>query len=477
MPVNRKSLFDPVVDDKKLSERFSRTRTWDGATSARQMVEEIYEQFEDPDGNFAEQFQTTGFDARYFELYLFAYFQRTGYQVDRTHANPDFLVTQDGLTVAVEATTVNPSQSGAMSEAGKQISELSAEELREYQRHELAIRFGSPLHSKAKKKYWELEHCHNIPFVIAIEAFHDDQSLFFSDNALSQYVYGLEQTGRWSRPGVLEVETATIDSHTVGKKTIPSNFFGQPGTEHISAVLFTNSGTSAKFSRMGFQSGYGCEVISMRRTGFCLNPDRDAMDPTLFSYSLDHPPLVETWGQGLVVLHNPNASQPIPPDYFRHAMQCYIEDGVFTSEGASWHPFTSHTSIVYLGPVKEKIPSPIRRSAAFAVAAITKSAFQSICGFAVPDSNPFGEEHGWYSDDTNSFLGVVVRDKTDDDWGYVVLARDSYFQFRMIEVESSLPTREKAVGDVQLRIAKLLDHPKRIFDQGDDVGPEVDQPE
>jgi hypothetical protein len=30
--------------------------------------------YEDPDGNFIEQFQTTGFDARLWELYLFAMF-------------------------------------------------------------------------------------------------------------------------------------------------------------------------------------------------------------------------------------------------------------------------------------------------------------------------------------------------------------------------------------------------------------------
>jgi len=32
------------------------------------------------------------------------------------------------------------------------------------------------------------------------------------------------------------------------------------------------------------------------------------------------------------------------------------------------------------------------------------------------------EQHGWFSDETNAFLGVVIRDNIDDDWGNVVLA-------------------------------------------------------
>jgi hypothetical protein len=42
------------------------------------------------DGNFVEQFQTRGFDARIWELYLFAAFREMNYGIERVHAVPDF---------------------------------------------------------------------------------------------------------------------------------------------------------------------------------------------------------------------------------------------------------------------------------------------------------------------------------------------------------------------------------------------------
>ena len=59
--------------------------------------------------HFVEQFQTSGFDARIFELYLHAYFESSGYVISRTRSNPDFILTRQRATVAVEATTSNPS--------------------------------------------------------------------------------------------------------------------------------------------------------------------------------------------------------------------------------------------------------------------------------------------------------------------------------------------------------------------------------
>ena len=157
-----KTVFKPVVKPEKLHPNFVRLMNWPGAAPTRAMLDHIYKDFEDPDGNFLEQFQTTGFDARYFELYLYAYFSRSGFSVSRGFENPDFIVSRNNISVAVEATTVNPSQSGALGKSNKKISEFSFEEFQEYQNEELPIRFGSPLFSKLKKKYWELEHCRDL---------------------------------------------------------------------------------------------------------------------------------------------------------------------------------------------------------------------------------------------------------------------------------------------------------------------------
>jgi len=467
MTQRKKTLFKPVVALGKLHPNFKRLQTAPGYEPARRMLDEICESFDDPEGNFLEQFQTTSFDARFFELYLFAYFSRSGFSVNRDHVNPDFLVSRTGLTVAVESTTVGPPTSGVLAKLGKKISDLSEEDFAEYQQNELPIRFGSPLFSKLKKRYWETEHCRNLPFVIAIEAFHDDQALTFSVNSLARLLFGADQTATFMYGGKLKIDTNRVTAHSVGEKTVPSNFFAQPDAGHISAVMFTNSGTISKFARMGYQRGIGCKTIKMVRTGTCFNPDPDAKDPTFFSYDLDEPPLVESWGQGLIVLHNPNSFHPVPRDFFVEAVQGYMEGGVLKFVPTAWDVIGSKTLCLHLGEIKRKLAKIHQycRAPRLAIGAITRTEFQEACGLSVSHSNPLCEEHGWFSDESNAFLGVITLDKTDKDWGYIVLARDEYFQFRAIEFEVSFPSREKALMKLQHKMVRLLSSPQRIFPQ------------
>jgi hypothetical protein len=46
---------------------------------ARELIEAMMCFYDDTDGNFVEQFQTTAFDARIWELYIFAAFTELGY--------------------------------------------------------------------------------------------------------------------------------------------------------------------------------------------------------------------------------------------------------------------------------------------------------------------------------------------------------------------------------------------------------------
>ena len=313
MPNQEKTIFVPVVSPEKLNPDFKLLMDHPSYHPARAMLDHIYQDFIDLDGNFLEQFQTTAFDARFFELYLFAYFSKSGFKIARTYQSPDFLVTRDGLTVAVEATTVNPSEA-KHSDRNVLPSELSLVEYSHYVDNELPIKFGSPLYSKVKDEYWKLEQCKGKPLVLAIEAFFNEESLGFSESAISQYLYGQRQSADWASDGALEIHTENLDSHASGSKMIPSNFFGQPGTEHISAVVFTNSGTHAKFTRMGYQQGFGNEHFDVIRQGFCYTPDPNAKDASFFSYSLCQPPMVEWWGQGLVFGQTGIVSKYMSPD-------------------------------------------------------------------------------------------------------------------------------------------------------------------
>ena len=101
-------LFQRLAADGTLHPQYLKTRDHVMMAPARAMLCEVASTMTDPDGNFVQQFQTHGFDARTFELYLHALFVEAGHTIDRTHARPDFLISRDGLTVAVEAVTANP---------------------------------------------------------------------------------------------------------------------------------------------------------------------------------------------------------------------------------------------------------------------------------------------------------------------------------------------------------------------------------
>jgi hypothetical protein len=63
---------------------------------------------------------------------------------------------------------------------------------------------------------------------------------------------------------------------------VPSGFFSQAESEHLSGILFTNSGTHGTFSRIGYQTGFGNGRFMIQRKGLAYNPDPHARDPSLF---------------------------------------------------------------------------------------------------------------------------------------------------------------------------------------------------
>lgn len=456
----KEKLFDLVVPEGKLDENFARIRTATTSIAARTMLEDVFTSFEDPDGNFKEQFQTTGFDNRFFELYLHAYLSRSGFSIDRSYPNPDFIAARDEVTVCIEATTVNPSTSGIIAKYGRKVKELTQAELLEYTREELPLRFGSALYSKLKKEYWKKPQCMNRPFVVAIQAFHDDRSLHFSDTALLEYAYATRQTAGWSEEGELVLDNAKVVAHTLGEKSVPSGFFNLPGSENVSALIFSNSGTHAKFSRMGYQSGFGNDVLKIKRVGRVYNEHPDAMDATLFEYDMDDPNVVEPWGQGLSVLHNPNALIPLPHGYFPYAQEHdFLAGNVLTTPGG-WHPFNSDTFVVDVGDLKkQKIASFLLGHGPRAVAAIPKEYFWSF----EPITEVKGEEDGWYADEFEAFLGLIV--KRTSDWEAQVLARDYNFNFFRIARADGFSSRVEAVDAVQHKMLRLQASPRRLFDE------------
>lgn len=107
----------------------------------------------------------------------------------------------------------------------------------------MPIKFGSPLYSKIKKKYWKLPHVSGNPLVLAIADFHDDQSMLRSSSSLESYLYGVKNAVIYDKDNQLIIVPSKIFSHKLDGKEIPSRLFFQPNSEYISAILFSASGT------------------------------------------------------------------------------------------------------------------------------------------------------------------------------------------------------------------------------------------
>jgi len=332
------SLFDPVVPEDRLHPSFRLIREGPAHSAARVVMDRVFRRMGDRDGNFRQQFQSDGFDARVWELYLYAALEDAGYQVTQPGSAPDFVLRSDEFQWSVEATTAN------LRPGEDQPDFENSDELLAFLADELPIRLGSPLFTKLQREYEELPHVEDKPFVLGLECFVTSDGFFFSERTVTEYLFGLRSHPERRPDGSLAVRSEPVTEHRVGDKVVPSGFFEQPEARGISAVIYSNSGTVPKFNRMGFQDGLGLDQVWLGRFGFCGNPDPDADRPTVFSYEVGT--RREVWGEGLVVIHNPHARHPLPDAALRAGIQYRRVGDEIRHTLPPFHPFGSKTLTV-----------------------------------------------------------------------------------------------------------------------------------
>ena len=341
------NLFEPIIPVKKQHAYFIALTKRKHFHSAKSIINALMPYYEDIDGNFVEQFQSTGFDSRLWELYLNTYFKEDNLNVSREHHAPDFIIHKYGIEVAIEAVIV-----GRKGELPKLISdaddknlfpkEHTPERIISLLENEMPIRFGSPLFSKLEKKYWNLPHVKGKALIFAIADFHEDVSMIWSSTALINYLYGYKHHALFDQNGNLMIKPEKIDIHKLGKKEIPSGYFFQEDAENISAVLFSASGTISKFNRIGRQAGFKDGKTMMIRIGTFHDHDPNATVPIPFKYIVDEKSN-ETWGEGISMFHNPNALHPVPEDIFPSIAHHHFSDGQIISNIPEFHPYGSYT--------------------------------------------------------------------------------------------------------------------------------------
>ena len=291
-------------------------------------VGECYLAFPNPDANFVSDFQTDNFASRLFELYLLACFREQGLDVVQDYVSPDFWIEKNGASCWIEAVTAHspiPRSGGigpwvhAPTDRNERMAGAPAE------------RFAKTLRGKLQRNYHDLEHVKDKSFAIAIADFHSSGSMVWSREALPTYLYGIKAVV--DGEGLNRRAVGTSLAHLMGKDSIPAGLFRNPEFAHLSAVLFSNAATLAKFNRMGFLAGWRPPGVTMIRRGILFDRTPGALEPIPFGLEVGSPeydalwPWGEAWCQELEVYHNPLATHPIPFDLLPGATHWFERNG------------------------------------------------------------------------------------------------------------------------------------------------------
>jgi hypothetical protein len=305
---------------------------------ARAVVREIGRWLAPQDPHLVQEFQTSGFDQRLWEIYLWAAFHEFGLDVDQLEA-PDFRCRAPGVDFTVEATTAAPSTMGPLaSHPNPQTEKEIAEFLSGY----MPMKFGSALRTKLNKKnagglhYWEREESKDKPFLLAIADFHKAAdknelgSMTYTQSALWRYLYGRRVDWEFV-DDKLVITPTKINTHRYGEKEIQSGFFEDPLAANVSAVLFSNAGTLSKFTRMGIVAGFAPPGVKYFRSGFKGDSDPNAVIGKRFVSDVTAPGYKEYWTDEIQVFHNPNAKHRLKFDALPGASHHYLDGDTLKS--------------------------------------------------------------------------------------------------------------------------------------------------
>jgi hypothetical protein len=305
-----------------------------GRYPSRSVFKEIGPWLAPTDPDFVSEFQFKQFDQRLWEMYLWATFRELDFDVAQPEA-PDFLCEAPGISFTVEATTVSPSTGGVLADHP---NPKTPAEMTDFLANYMPMKFGSSLTSKLNKKdkdgrsYWERGDAATKPFLLAIADFHvsgggsEPGSMTYTQSALWPYLYG--HRVEWEMiDGELFVRAVKGGDHIYKSKSIETGFFDLPGAENISAVVFSNAGTLAKFDRMGVAAGFLPKDHKYFRVGLRYNPDPNAVHPVPFSEEISRDDYVEYWSDELQIFHNPKATIPLGEHIFGGVTQHFFKDG------------------------------------------------------------------------------------------------------------------------------------------------------
>lgn len=349
---NKLELFKDIVDVNKQNPIYKQLKNEPEWNSAKNLINEIIPLYTDIDGNFIQQFQSEGFDQRLWELYLFNYFNEENLEIDRSKSSPDFVLKKDKYIVGVEAVTIsNRNDVKTTSNTNYKVPDEN------YLQNDMPLLWSGVLFNKLEHKsqdkgkkekehYWEKEGLGEKPFVIAVQDFHKEFSMTWSQNSLSELLYGFRYSAELKDDNLV-ITPHKVESYTKinGTKISSGFFFSQPNAKYLSAVIANPLGTLPKFNRIGKELGYDkCNTIMLHH-GLCYNHEINAVKPKQFRYIVKEGKN-EKWGDGVVVYHNPNCLYPLDEEMFPNACHYRLKNNLLETRTPPFSPFSSMTTIL-----------------------------------------------------------------------------------------------------------------------------------
>ena len=82
-----------------------------------------------------------------------------------------------------------------------------------------------------------------------------------------------------------------------------------------------------------------------------------------------------------------------------------------------------------------------------------------------PNTSMTSDEQDWYATDTGNVIGLIARDKVDNDWLWVGFGKDQNGKFRAIKVEISIDNQQDATS-------QLIDYMDSVEKSGQQVFPQ-----
>ncbi|MFK9118340.1 hypothetical protein ABEI56_05030 [Peribacillus castrilensis] len=293
----------------------------------KKVLEMWFRGFKDRDNKIIKEFQTT-FHSSFWEIYLFAVLKELKYKFDMSNPRPDFILEFNYEKVLIEATTANikkrgiPEESRDMSNFLNMFTPPYQQKNFEYEVNESIVRYSNAINSKLKLYQTNYKKCDWIsdkdPYVIAL-------SSYSQVDYGREYIYGIIALlfGVYFKHEEMKYKYKETIIKNGTEAEIELGLFYKEAYKNISAVIFSCTTTIGKITATVLSENENYDTNKV----YCLYQDlEDSKVPyKLNIVTTDTPEFLQ---DGLFVIHNPGAKNPLNLNYFNNPAitQIFVND-------------------------------------------------------------------------------------------------------------------------------------------------------